>query len=628
MNVHTVLPACSERLHDLFEQQHHLLMYFALFCCALIIMTGAYAATEPVGTGTDDFSGKISIGKIEADRPIFAFAHGSGGELRFEVKNSATTSVDLTCAFTLSERAGAQVRESTQAVTLAAGTTKQVVYPVDPDTLRYAVYDLDVKVTATADKKQRELARANVALGIISATQLRKANPGDFLYGLDPCLGRASDIPGLLEWTRVMGTDILRSPFTLWEGRRPNFDMVKEVMDRMPIYKTYGLRVMIGMGPEPPAQQPNWRLSYEDYKKKMEDFAERLGKIDPESFSYWELGNEPDIDFYQGPKEQYAKDYIDLYNAIKRSNPNALVFNGGFAYDVDNTRKILQLIGPEHLDVVAYHAHGPGVGAERRGYQSIRRIMTALNYPATIRVIDTESGMDAQGANQEITQGITAIEKLVFGQVQSMPAFFWFRLRFEHADSYTTVKLSDPRQPRPAVLSYRATVETLRGLKYERSLDFGVDGLECHLFRTPGGNTQCAVLWMNLDAPVQTSNIHLAVASSADAVRGLQLIDMFGNPSQLTPTTDGRVRLTVGTRPIFVKWDATQPDFHVAVGRPEIASPAVADINIGHPRQLQLVVRNPEKKSLTGTVHVAVHAQQHVRVSPDKVWVKLAPGEE
>lgn len=603
----------------------HLLVLSLLAILPITCRPAQAASAAPPGAA--DLTDKITIGKVEADRLVFAFSHGGGGLLTFPIRSTASVDSDLTCSFVLKERAGAIVRQSTQDVALPAQAEIKVDYPVDPDKLRYAVYDLTVAVAPKGGAGSSPLAQTTVALGVISSSKLRKARDGEFLYGLDPSLGPISDNPALLEWTRIMGTDILRNPFMLWEAQRPQFDMVNEVMKRAPIYRQYGLKYTITVDPEPPGPKAAWRLSYEALKQKKIDFINRIGQVDRDDARFWELGNEPDIGFYNGPKQQYAADYLEFYKAIKASDPPAMVFNGGFAYDTGNITTILKAIGPQNLDAVAYHAHGPGVGAERRAYVSIRKIAGALGFPSTTKFLDTESGMDATGPSQEIIQATTAIEKLVFAQAHSEPFFMWFRLRFEQEDSYTTVKLSDNRQPRPAVLSYRATVEALRGLKYAGNLDFGVNGLECYVFKSPVDNSCCCVLWMDLEAPAPTGSVDLAIAPGSADVSNLAELDMFGNPAPLTPTGDGRVHLTVGARPIFVKWSALDPAFKIAVGRRDVEIAPTTTATVGRTTVMPINVHNASKQPWKATLEVEAHTKQDIRVTPNIIPVTLAPGE-
>ncbi len=78
---------------------------------------------------------------------------------------------------------------------------------------------------------------------------------------------------------------------------------------------------------------------------------------------YYEIWNEPDIQFFKGTAEQYFELLKAAYEEIKAVDPNAIVMTGGFA-SLDHgghNRKLLELTlreGQPYFDLHAHHRHG------------------------------------------------------------------------------------------------------------------------------------------------------------------------------------------------------------------------------------------------------------------------------
>jgi hypothetical protein len=208
------------------------------------------------------------------------------------------------------------------------------------------------------------------------------------------------------------------------------------------------------------------------------------------------------------------------------------------------------------LDAIAYHGHGPGAAAERSAYER-NRAEAAKNGLAEKPFIETESGLAAHTLPQIRIQARTAIQKIVYAQSVGLPAFFWFRLYITGGDAdYTNLKTM--AEPRPAVLSYRSMVKTLRGLSFAKRLDLaGFDG-EGYFFTQKQGDSRALALWANARSGGSRT---FQLAGQSRAVSDCRLVDMFGNVTPLKGAESGLATVPIEQDPVFVAWRTADTAF-------------------------------------------------------------------
>jgi hypothetical protein len=523
--------------------------------------------------------------------------------VRYSVTNLARKPLDATYRWALRHRNGQLLARGEQDVTLDAASQTDMPVTLDTTGLAYGVYSLTFELMRRGDTEP--ILQRESYLGVIDGRAVPKAEPGEFLYGLDVTLGPAYGSSELLQWTRHMGVDIIR------HGFGPG--TVEEVIRHLPTYEDFGLQVLFMC--DPPKDQNRRAEELPGVLDKLESIASRFPQI-----RYYELGNEPDLTFfYPGPIAHYVEDYHQMYDAIKRGNPDAVVMNGGLCFaGADATRRaeeFVRLVDPDRIDAFAYHGHGPGAAAEREALERMRAV-AERHGKGHLPLIETESGVAARSPAQEDVQARTVVQKMTYAQSEAMPLFIWFRLlMFEEAYG----NLRTPQEPRPAVLAYRHMVQRLRGHAWHAQLAQS-DRVEGHLFHQRLGLGRVAVLWSQ-DAAAD----HVVLQLARRAIAGAQVFDLYGNATPLSVSSDGLVGLEVGADPLYVVWTADDGDFLAHRLDDLIDSPPSLGLADGLPTVLPVTVRNPFEQPLQATLRARMVAAEG-QVEPQTVPCEVLPG--
>lgn len=492
-----------------------------------------------------------------AGRNIFLFSRRDAATLEYRLRNLARVSFEGRALWQIVSHGGKEIGSGASPLRAAGQTEASIRVALPLEGLPNDIYSVKLRLLQTTDAGEKAVGTYETFFGVTTSGMLAKAKRGEFLYGLDMMLGSPWKEPLMLEWATALGADILRGGGTL-----------EELDEAMPIYRKAGLQVMAMPDPR-----------YEADPAKMREANDRLAKLAGElaarhkDIRFWEIGNEPDLPFfYKGPIEAYYENYLAIHKAIKDANPDTIVSNGGLSFHgkdgIERSRRLLEIMDPDRIDAFGYHGHGPLVAAERSAYE---RIMTTLREFKKDHkpLIETETGVAADKPGQERMQARTVIEKFVYGQSVGLPALFWFRLRFEHERSYGNLHLTPPllKQPRPAVLAYRALVQTLRGYRFERNLGLHDPKLEGYLFRQMDGTGRVCVLWANI--PGSFSLLLNAAAQDAD-IRNPEQLDLYGNAASAQILPGGALQVAVTDDPVFLRWQAADPAYAVKLATPLI----------------------------------------------------------
>ncbi|GEM_PF-2756287 len=558
---------------------------------------------------------------FQTKHEIFMFPHGSKGGFEFKLINRRESPSEVKAIFSFGRHGQDAGKSEERVIKIGPASAVMVPYELEAAKFPFGVYDISARFVDVGSNK--EIGNTSISVGICSSTSLRKAKDGEFLYGLDASLQAAFRDKKRMLWTEYMGVDIIRGGFETWEDRDKNSgDLMNMLKEGMPVYKNYNLSVMLNVDPPVP-KSDDWMLPYDQLLAKRIAFVENAARTYPE-VKYWELGNEPDIDFYKGPKEQYAADFVKLYQAIKRGNKNTVVMNGGFAYDRNNILTILKNIPDDSIDIIAYHGHGPGANAERSAYTINRQLADATGHADKL-LTETESGMDARTYEQEEAQAATVIQKIAYAQSRKEPLFMFFRLAFEHPAEYNMTRFEDRRQPRPCILSYRALVETLRGCAFSHAIDFGREGAESYAFSEPGTGRRAAVFWVNSKI---SYGIFLKAGTAAGKISNAKIVDMYGNSKDGSVLSDGRIRLEIDNFPKFVTWTSAEPDFKAMRGHSDLELEPAIEIPVGGSAETTMILHNSGTTSIQPEIRWEMESNQPVAVSMKQDAAALGAGEE
>ncbi|MEM6394069.1 MAG: LamG domain-containing protein [Planctomycetota bacterium] len=538
-------------------------------------------ASRPLGDGRHADNELLMFG---ADEPI---------RLRMPIRNLALEPTAVAYTFRLIDRNDEVVAEKTGTYDLAADQSSSLDVAFDTAGWDLGPYRYEYRLDHAS--KDVRLASIDGHVGIYEPGDIRKAEDGEFLFGLqhtgDPLAPRNA------AWLDLMGVDVLRGGLKTHTQADTNRSVTDatyaELFER-------GYRVMPMIDPPKPGSPSQYDADGMDPAKrerelsKKERFLEAFARDYADTITYYELGNEPDLKFfYPGPIEEYADSFQRMRQAIKRGNPDAIVMTGGLCFhgkDGDRrARELIALLGADGVDAWSYHSHGPGYDAQRKGYE--RQVEATAKHNADhLPMIDTETGMAATGEAQLHEQARTVVEKFVFTMSKRSPMTFFFALHFNQGTGpYTMVERY--REPRPIVLAYRNLVRTLRGAHFVSELDGVASALRVYHFADPDTGRQTLVGWSQADQP---STLRMAVnAEPASAAS----IDLFGNRTALQPAA-GSLEVTVGPDPLFVTWtdpDAkgAELDARLAVLPPLLETPSTVSAAGGDTASFDLLVRRP-----------------------------------
>ncbi len=550
---------------------------------------------------------------------ILLFTRGTKPDIELPVLNNRVEPVHANYILTLVDRQGVELNRQEGALDLAPGTGTPVKYTLDTALLpKFGVYGLVLRVSAAG----QPLTEREYYLGLTNDTTIPKSPEGaTFLYGLDGKYGRTVTEPCLLEWMDAMGVDILRG------GAQFEANALKRVLppfleEDLPLLRKHGIRVMGMAGPQEPVQgrEPFAGWFEKELQKRLvtiEDFARQAPDI-----IYWELGNEPDLGYPD--MALYVRVYEEMYKAVKRGNPKALVANGAITFwgpkGQKNAPRFFELVNPDLIDIIAYHAHGPGIEQEKNIYEQVVA-MTKKHGLEGKPIIDTESGVPAKSKMQEDVQARTVLQKQVFAQSVGLRFLMSFRLHaFSSERGWGFLRANE--EPQPAVLAYRTMTQNLKGLAFTKKVPLRQDYAECYAFSQADGARRGCVLWSSQPA---FYNIYLKIADASASLKNLRVSDLYGNLSTPDVTPDGVVRVEVTDTPRYLLWDTSDAKTEVAIADSLLQAPDMALVIPDSASPLEVTVSNPTDAPLTATLTGTVTTSGEASVEPPQQTLTIPP---
>lgn len=553
---------------------------------------------------------ELVLEDVEHPNEVYLFTGDDSQSLRYKFVNKSEYNLKLMYSIAVFAHDKRLISKNEGEFSMDAKTTCVQSLVSKTKSLPYGVYYAVLEVSEKSTNQK--LLENKTFFGVTTGTQIRKANDGEFLYGMDPCLGHFYENEYLLKWMDYTGTDIVR--LGIWD------DKISDVEKYYPVYKAHNLRLSINFDP-PKDSDSTLRMKH--LREKC-DFLEEMARKYPD-FKYYELGNEPDLfGFYPGPIEEYIYSIQEMYKAIKRGNPQTIVMNGGLCFfgDEGNARanRFIEIVDTNYIDAFAYHAHGYGSESEKAGYDIIVQALTKAKKTNKL-MVDTESGTPTVTNEQEKMQAATALQKQVFAQSVGLEYLMWFRFLF-FEEPYGN--LYSIREPRPVVIAYRNMVETLRGYTFYKKVDVGKKGAESYVFKEMKGNGRIIIAWVN--EPVDYA-VTYQIASNNGKVENAEIIDVYGNTKPLEVLKDGSVKTDVDERPVYIRWQAEDTAFEIAKGSSVIEVMPETILGINNVNTLELVVKNPLEKAIDGTVSFKAGGSIPVVFEPAVIHAKLLPGE-
>ena len=496
-----------------------------------ITLTGVDRSDNP------DFDRLLAVAETHpTDRKVFYYAAGERAGVGTRIANKALVPFAGEIMFAVTSRNGEKLFARKDRVDIAAGQVADFKWEFSTEGWRKGVCDYAFEIRRDGVGWVAVVSRRGT-IGLGSSSRMRKARAGEFRYGLDIRLGRSDNNPELMEWVRLLGVDLVR------HGVDPGKE--KEARETIQGFRRNGVEMLAVLDVPKDADEEAFERNLIRTCKFAGDLARDLHP------PYWELGNEPDLPFFfPAGMMRYLDGLHPLYSSIKNADKRAVVSNGGLANASHRPEsgvrvaEFFRVFDTNRIDRVAYHAHGPGAKAERTALEKLQAVARKAGR-GDLAWVDTETGVAAKGPEQEMVQAATCVQKFVTVQSMGHPYMIWFRLLFEHPDSYGC--LLTPRDPRPAVLAYRNCVEKLRGLSCAGSVP--CDDRNARVYRFCGDSGRdMLVAWCEADEKSDSTGV---LRIESDEKVAVKAVDLFGNG--VAPRSCGaRTVFALAFEPVFV----------------------------------------------------------------------------
>ena len=300
-----------------------------------------------------------------------------------------------------------------------------------------------------------------------------------------------------------------------------------------------------------------WAKAYtpegiDDYCRFAAAAAERYRA----DIQHWEVWNEPNIFFWQGPSDLYADLLKKSYDAIKKANPNALVLGCSTAgIDHGFIRRTMELGAP--FDILTIHPYRENLD-DRRFIAELRQVADLAKRPdgALRPVWITEMGWathvphNAMGQDFRVTtqrDQATLLARSYLDAILSRvaPNISWYDFRNDGTDAFNFEHnmgiVTRDFRPKPAYRAFATLTRLLRGKRPQSALDLG-PSIMAHRFADANGQASVLVLW-------STEGDRTATLPSD---RPITLIDLMGGEEPLA-AADGKVAVPLREgAPVFI----------------------------------------------------------------------------
>lgn len=364
------------------------------------------------------------------------------------------------------------------------------------------------------------------------------------------------------------------------------------------------------------------------------DYVDTVLKRYGDRVRYWEVWNEPDIDFWLSPTTYYIKLFDATSAFIKNRDPRATVLNGGLAAvrREPNPNFVDEfLAGAAEADwgVFAYHDYNTFADFLARR-SMVGGWLRRLKQPRPVWI--NEGGFHTLLGGGEKAQALMLVKKIASSPAFGIGAYFWYDMLDDGENPNETehhfgLAYRDG-QPKPAWSAYQALIRELGRARYLRSVPASElrAGGWAHLYELPGKApatdqaTHVLVLWQEGGSRLVPSWLGVG-----DHARVLGASDLMGNPVAASASGHGAV-LTLGDEPIYVHIRSEDGGAPALTLRSLLDAPPLAVLFPGRETQLMLRFANPFPESDTLKLDFAGNIPG-MEVLPTRVELLLAAGE-
>lgn len=330
---------------------------------------------------------------------------------------------------------------------------------------------------------------------------------------------------------------------------------------------------------------------------------------------YWEIWNEPDIDFWLGTPEQYVALVDAVVPAIKEVQPNAQIMNGGFSETKrrpDFIPTYFKLV-KNRPDILAIHSHMQFENMLRaeeafKGYLKDAGL-TGAKQP---KIWMNEAGYSSWRGAPERIQAEQLVKKMAYAPAAGFSDYTWYDLRNDGTDDNEIEHhwglVTNDYRPKASLVAANTLLETLGTRTYSGRLPLQSNAYAL-TYRGNGGTA--LVAWQQIQQNTNSALPLMLRATSATGPVQLERVDLFGNRAPIE-APNGSFFLTIDGTPQYVVASRDDVQFQV-LGKMLDFPPSVV-LTSGETLRWPVKVFNPLAQPLTGTLTTAGSAPINISV--------------
>lgn len=288
-------------------------------------------------------------------------------------------------------------------------------------------------------------------------------------------------------------------------------------------------------------------------------FAAAAAERYRDDIQHWEVWNEPNIFFWQGPRDMYAELLKQAHAAIKKANPKALVLGCSTAgIDIGFIKRTMELGAP--FDILTIHPYREHLD-DRKFIDELKRAADLVRRPdGSLREVwITEMGWathvphNGSSAGFRVTTQRDQAQLLARAYIDAIasgvaPNISWYDFRNDGTDPFNFEHnlgvVTRDFHPKPAYRAFATVTRLLEGKRIDKRLDLGSDVI-AYRFVGKGGKALVA-LWST------AGNRKVAVPTSTPIV----LVDLMGAKETLNPEQGNVVVALRRETPVFLVTNA------------------------------------------------------------------------
>jgi hypothetical protein len=405
----------------------------------------------------------------------------------------------------------------------------------------------------------------------------------------------------------LCGVEVVRT-FSSWGAiEQGNNNWKWNTTDKLvDIAQSYNMELQPALGlcadwaaPPEEVRKGGWEFQFyppvdpNEYAEFAGKCAERYkGKI-----RFWEIWNEPDLDnFWRGTTDEYIEMLKLSYEAIKKSDKDALVLVGGMSGYGGHPGKNLNPTlhadvlekANKYFDIYAFHQHGEFDHFYDVVEKNLDKHMALMPDGEPIYFNETAMHSTQIGERQ---QAYALFKKLLYTRSVGAMGYTWYNLVDSGTDpknaehNYGTLK--NDFHPKAVYCAYNTIAKAMYNTEYVKS--FGLPAKGQYIYMFAGKERTVIGGWTEGDMAID-----LPLLANIDSSIKVVQIDLMGNEKVLN-TDNGVICLNFSNTPYFYELRGKQDKIKI-IGA--MVKPIPVTGNPEQKVQLKALIKNPFNKKV------------------------------